>query len=274
MTRSLATTREMLTPDGDLTPEAVDRFWRDGYLIVRPPTPARLLDRMRQVTLRDMRDFTEPLEFEADLSYPGAPESKSATGGQTIRRLKFAIGRDPVFAEWISRPELVRPLAQLLRGEVVCPLAHHNCVMTKMPRFSSETGWHQDIRYWSFPRPELITAWLALGDERVDNGCLWVIPGTHRETFAPGQFDEARFLRTDLAENETTLRRKIPVELEAGDVLLFHCLTFHAAGQNQSDAGKYSVVFTFRAADNPPIPGSRSASSPELRLASDVRATP
>ncbi len=267
MTRTLsASSCVTLTPEGELPAEAVAQFYRDGYLVVRPPTPARILDRMRLVTFRDMREFTEPVEFEADLSYPGAPESKEAAGGQTTRRLKFALGRDPVFAEWLAQPSLVRPLSQLLQDDVVCPLAHHNCVMTKMPRFSSETGWHQDIRYWSFPKPDLITAWLALGEECVGNGCLWVIPGTHRESFTPERFDEEKFLRTDLAENQPTLARKIPVELDPGDVLFFHCLTFHSAGQNQSEAGKFSVVFTFRAADNPPIPGSRSAAMPELSL--------
>lgn len=262
----LALTIVTLTPEGLLSSEAVDQFQNDGFLVVRPSTPQRMLERMRHVTQRDLAELNAPLEFEADLSYPGAPESKDAPGGQTIRRLKFALGRDPVFAEWLSQSSVVQPLKQLLKGGVVCPLAHHNCIMTKMPKFSSETGWHQDIRYWAFPRPELVTAWLALGTERVDNGCLWVIPGTHRETFAPHQFDQDKFLRTDLEENREILLRKIPVELEAGDVLFFHCRTFHAAGQNTSHSGKYSVVFTFRAADNAPIPGSRSAAMPELLL--------
>ncbi len=262
----LATSFVTLSSEGTLPPDAVDQFCNDGFIVIRAGTPAKIVERMRLVTLRDMRELTEPLEFEADLSYPGAPESKDAPGGQTVRRLKFALGRDPVFAEWFSQPSVVQPLKQLLGGEVVCPLAHHNCIMTKMPRFSSETGWHQDIRYWSYPRPELITAWLALGAERVNNGCLWVIPGTHRESFAPHRFDADKFLRTDLDENQEVLARKIPVELEAGDVLLFHCRTFHSAGQNESTEGKLSVVFTFRSADNPPTPGSRSASLPELML--------
>ena len=77
------------------------------------------------------------------------------------------------------------------------PLAHHNCVMTKQPRFSSDTGWHQDVRYWHFERPELVNVWVALGDETPENGCLRVIPGTHAGTFRPEQFDAAKFLRAD-----------------------------------------------------------------------------
>lgn len=256
----------ILTAEESLPAEAVDQFWRDGYLVVRSSTPVRYVERMREVTLRDMREFNHPLEYEADLSYPGAPASKDAVGGRTIRRLKFAVGRDPIFTAWLTQPALLNPLRQLLGAEIVCPLAHHNCIMTKMPRYSSETGWHQDIRYWSYPRAELITAWLALGDERQENGCLWVIPGTHRQQLPPERYDSEKFLRTDLPENQQLIAHWVPVELNAGDMLLFHCLTFHAAGPNRSDAGKYSVVFTFRAADNPPIPGTRSAAHPELTL--------
>ncbi len=146
------------------------------------------------------------------------------------------------------------------------PLAHHNCVMTKQPRYSSETGWHQDIRYWAFERPELVSVWLALGRETPENGCLYVIPGTHTLPISRDRLDDALFLRPDLPENATLIAQKVPVELEPGDVLFFHCRTFHAAGRNRTEQTKYSVVFTFRPADNPPRPETRSASMPELLL--------
>jgi phytanoyl-CoA hydroxylase len=73
-------------------------------------------------------------------------------------------------------------------------------------------------------------------------------------------------LRPDLAENAALIAQKVPAGLEPGDALFFHCRTFHAAGRNRTDETKYSVVFTFRPADNPPHPGTRSASMPELLL--------
>jgi phytanoyl-CoA hydroxylase len=54
--------------------------------------------------------------------------------------------------------------------------------------------------------------------------------------------------------------------LDPGDVLFFHCRTFHAAGRNQTSEIKFSAVFTFRPADNSPKPGTRSAAMPELLL--------
>jgi phytanoyl-CoA hydroxylase len=221
---------------------------------------------MRAVTEHGLKAEIAPIEYEADLNYPGAPVSKTEHGGKTVRRLKQALSRDYVFTEWLNRPGLTQRLRQLLGPNLVCPLAHHNCVMTKHPDFSSDTGWHQDIRYWAFERPDLVSVWLALVPETQQNGCLQVLPGSHRWAIRPDQLDAASFFRSDLAENQALIANKEYVELQPGDALFFHALTLHAASRNYTRETKYSVVFTFRNADNPPKPGSRSAAFPELIL--------
>jgi phytanoyl-CoA hydroxylase len=84
--------------------------------------------------------------------------------------------------------------------------------------------------------------------------------------FAPERLDATQFLRTDVAENETLLRSQVAVELEPGDVLFFHCRLFHAAGNNRSTLTKFSAVFSYHAADNAALPGSRSAHQPDVLL--------
>jgi phytanoyl-CoA hydroxylase len=111
-----------------------------------------------------------------------------------------------------------------------------------------------------------VSVWLALGHETPENGCLNLIPGTHRLQFGRDWLDEALFLRPELPENAALIARKVAAPLAPGDVLFFHCRTFHAAGRNETNQTKYSAVFTFRPLDNPPVPGSRSASLPELLL--------
>jgi phytanoyl-CoA hydroxylase len=252
-------------PDS-FTEDDLARFERDGFIIVRGLGGEALRQRMLDVTLDGLARLIEPVEFEADVHYPGAPESRDVHGGHTVRRLQAALSRDHVFVEWLTSPPLVSRLGQILGPAYFCPLAHHNCVMTKHPAFSSDTGWHQDIRYWSFAEPELVTVWLALGPERSDNGCLRVIPGSHRMPLERSRFDDALFFRDDLPENQELIARAGCVELEPGDTLFFHCKTLHAATRNYTDQTKYSVVFTFRSADNPPRAGTRSAESPELLI--------
>ena len=254
------------TSETSFTAEEVASFQRDGYVIVRSMCPPHLVERMRAVTADNLQRLVEPIEFEADLQYPGAPESRSEAGGRTVRRLKQAHSRDYVFTEWLTNAGLANRLKQLLGPELVCPLAHHNCIMTKEPQYSSDTGWHQDIRYWSFTRPELVNVWLALGSEHKENGCLKLIPGSHQISFERHRFDDDVFFRTDLEENQPLLDQEVLAELEPGDVLFFHCRALHAATRNYTTSSKRSVVFTFRPVDNPPKPGSRSAASPELLI--------
>jgi phytanoyl-CoA hydroxylase len=107
---------------------------------------------------------------------------------------------------------------------------------------------------------------LALNQSNTENGCLRFLPGTHRLTFRTDQLDENKFLRTDLPENQPLLETEIGIDMQPGDVIFFHCKTFHAASRNRSNVARKSVLFTYRPKDNPPIPGTRSASLPELLL--------
>lgn len=259
------TASDTATSPSDYAAEA-DEFRRQGYLILRGLASPETVAAMQRTTLDDLTQHVPPIEYEADLRYPGAPESFDAAGGRTARRLKQAMMRSPVFLDWLTQPQILGRLQAVLGPHVVCPLAHHNCIMTKQPEYSSDTGWHQDIRYWSFQRPELINLWIALGRERPENGGLWVIPGSHGLSFQSRMFDDEKFFRTELPENAALIASRKPVELNAGDVLMFHCLTLHSASRNHTSEPKLSVVFTFRAGDNPPKAGSRSAATPELLL--------
>ncbi len=248
------------------TPEQVAQFSRDGYQIVRGLVPADGCARLRACAERDLALAVPPVEYEADTQYPGAPQSLEAPGGRTVRRLLQAYVRDAGFREWATALPIAARLKQLLGPQIALSQAHHNCVMTKDPAYSSLTSWHRDIRYWSFERPELVSVWLALGEERRDNGCLLLLPGSHMMDFDAARLDAAQFLRTDAAENAALLTTQVYAELNPGDVLFFHCRLFHAAGHNRAAQTKFSAVFTYHSTDNPPLPGTRSAAAPEISL--------
>lgn len=246
-------------------------FERDGYLVVRGLCPPSLRERLQTATAEHLNPVLGPVEYEVDVGYPGSPISRAAPGGNTPRRLLNAFTRDQAFRDWSVGPEVGDQLKALFRDEfgheeVLLSQCHHNCVMTKHPGYSSATLWHQDIRYWSFDRPELISVWLALGEETAKNGALKVIPGSHRLHLDRGRLDSSLFLRTELPENQALLAAAISVELEPGDVLFFHCRLFHAAGMNLTEAVKQSLVATYHAADNQPIPETRSALLPSIPL--------
>ena len=249
-------------------PAEVEYFERNGFVIARGLASRERCERMKAVAQRDLAAEVGPLEYEAQVKYPGSPASVEAPGGRTVRRLLQAYARDSLFREWAIAPEMSARLRQLLGPDVELSQTHHNCIMTKNPAFSSATGWHQDIRYWSFEKPELVSVWLALGPEHEENGCLWLVPGSHRMDFRNEQYDDDRFFRADIGENRRILKTKVAAELDEGDVLFFHCRLLHSAGQNRTGLTKLATVFTYHADDNHPLPTTRSASLPEILLKS------
>ncbi len=248
-----------------LTPQQLRDFQKNGYLIERSLASEDTINAMNRIIDDSVRPALAPVEYEADVHYPGSPASKSAPGGQTPRRLLNAYARDIVFRDWARSAAVVDRLRQMLDcSSVMVSQNHHNCVMTKYPGFSSQTSWHQDMRYWSFDKPELVSVWLALGDETPDNGGLLLIPGSHKVDLPRGRLDAALFLRGDIEENQALLDQAIPAHLQAGDTLFFHCRTFHAAGQNETQAVKKSLVYTYHCEHNKAIPETRSANHADI----------
>ncbi len=242
-------------------------FAAQGYLIVRQMATSMQLQKLRDVAERQLCEARQPLEYEADVAYPGAPAGRDEDGGATIRRLLHAYQRHADFADWGRQSALIRPIAQLLdTHDLRLVLNHHNCVMTKHPRFSSTTMWHQDFRYWRFEQNALVTAWLALTRETARKGCMRLIPGSHAVSLDQSRFDEASFFRTDLPENRALMHQALRAELEPGDVLLFHSGLLHAAGRNQTEERKLALVYTYRSASNSPLPGTRSSVISDIAL--------
>jgi phytanoyl-CoA hydroxylase len=242
-----------------------------GYVVLPRFVAQGDLERLQAVARSQLAARTEPVEFEADLHYPGSPPSRDAAGGETVRRLLDAYARDAAFAAFGTAPR-VREWMQAYFGEgVLMSRAHHNCLMTKHPRYGSLTGWHRDVRYWSFQREDLVSVWLALGREEAVNGGLWFVPGSHALALDLSQFDDAKFFRADQEGNAALIKTAVSPVLEPGDAVFFHAKTLHAAGRNESTQIKFSLVYTYHALSNAPIAGSRSASKNEVEL---VEGTP
>jgi phytanoyl-CoA hydroxylase len=249
-----------------LTRQQLGQFLSDGFVVLRQQAPRVLTSSLAAISQDHLEREIAPIEYEADLRYPGAPSSRDQVGGSTARRLLSAYARGPAFADWAGSPAITEPLYQLLGSDVRLSQVHHNCVMTKQPRFSSVTGWHQDIRYWAFDRPDLISVWLALGREGADNGCLSFLPGTHAMGIDRDRLDDALFLREDMPENRALIATLVTPTLEPGDAVFFHARTFHSAGRNMTQQAKLSLVFTYHAEDNAPVAHSRSASLPSIAV--------
>ncbi|MEM9100821.1 MAG: phytanoyl-CoA dioxygenase family protein [Pseudomonadota bacterium] len=241
-------------------------FNYNGFLVIKNVANTEWLEKFHQVTEKLLSEALPPIEYEADLQYPGAPNSKGGIGGRTIRRIRQAFGRDPLFNQWINHPTLKSVVQSIVGSPSWLVKAHHNCVMTKFPEHSSDSLWHQDLRYWSYSKGELVTSWLALCHEHAENGCLQVIPGSHKLNFDASRFDEKAFFKAKHSENMAMFRQAKVVELDPGDLLIFHCRLIHAAMRNFTTQPKFAVVMTFRGEQDQPIEGSRSDLGGEVEM--------
>ncbi|WP_457605865.1 phytanoyl-CoA dioxygenase family protein [Nitratifractor sp.] len=244
-----------------LSSDEISRFEQDGFLRLPGLADSRRCDLIRELAEVHLKYRVPPLEWESE--YIGEDREEYR---QTVRRLRQVYDRDRIFREWMRDPLLRPALEQLLGSTPILVLAHHNSIMTKMPHTSTQTRWHQDLRYWHYRDDRLLSVWLALGDETSENGVLEFIPGSHRIDFPPESFDEKTYFREDLPANREWIERKVSHDLHKGDVVLFHCRVLHRANPNRTDHPKLSFVYTVRAEGNEPISGTRSAEYPEIPL--------
>lgn len=156
--------------------------------------------------------------------------------------------RDEAYAEIIRKPLIVEVAKELLGASGV--RLWHDQVIAKPPGDNGHFRFHQDFYFWPLDSPTIVSCWLALDEATVDNGCMHVIPGSHRdERFTP----EARAkalpdgdpARREMEAQPASVGK--PVELAAGEGMFHHCLNFHATPQNETDRQRRAFVIIMMA---------------------------
>lgn len=153
---------------------------------------------------------------------------------------------DPLFRAHAHHPDLCAMVAQLVGHPVL--RVWHDQIQYKPPRIGGPTTWHQDHPYWPIIQPaDLVSAWVALDDADLENGCMRMVPGSHRwgphkggtigtdpETFAP--LPDCSLLP------ENAEITPVPCPVKKGHVMFHHCLTWHGSPPNRSDRGRPGVA--------------------------------
>jgi non-heme Fe2+,alpha-ketoglutarate-dependent halogenase len=120
-------------------------------------------------------------------------------------------------------------------------------------------GWHQD---GSFPGQSVVpsvspmktvSAWIAIDEARVENGCVWVVPGTHNETLDYVRRDVDRgqglFNRGFEIEYAVSSARATPMVLKPGQFMVFDCQTLHGSSHNPSPWRRLGLAVRYTSAD-------------------------
>lgn len=234
-----------------LTNEQLNQFNEKGFLIIKDFADKQKCNEILKKAKEHLEKKQEPIESEQEYLQV---KNRSIT----VRRLRQVYDRESIFKEWMTDKKIRPILKQILEDTPVLTLAHHNSIMTKLPHESTRTFWHQDRRYWNFENDNLVSIWLSLGDEFLDNGLLEFIPKSHKINFSTESFDANSNFLDEYEENKELIKTREHTILEKGDIVLFHCKTLHHANKNISDEAKISFVYTVRAQNNKPIKNTRS----------------
>ncbi len=234
-------------------------FWENGYLALE--------GFLAPEELRSIRAAVDELvEQAADLSGPtkqydiGPPRPGAEP---VVRRIFNPADADPRL-EAIAFSDRVLDVVESLIGPNI--EFHHGKVNLKWPRGGAEVAWHQDLAFFPHTNTDLVACMFYLDDATVENGCLMVLPGSHRygvlDHFADGVFVGA----VTKALDTLPMDRVQPVEVPAGSMTVHHCLVLHASEENRSAKPRRVLIYQYRSADAMQLVPDRSGSRHYGRL--------
>jgi ectoine hydroxylase-related dioxygenase (phytanoyl-CoA dioxygenase family) len=152
------------------------------------------------------------------------------------------------FFRHAANPVITEMAAQLCDTDLL--RIWHDQVQHKPPQTGGPTGWHQDQPLWPIIQPpDLISSWVALRDATIENGCMWMIPGSHRwgnqQRFLGTREDEQGFrpIHRDPTQLPPDARLvPVPLEVKKGQCTFHHCLTWHGSPHNRSDRPRPAIA--------------------------------
>lgn len=174
----------------------------------------------------------------------GAAAPATALAG--INKL-FNFEEDPELYSYVLEPDLLAAVRSLI-GEDVFSISTN--FFNKPPGVDGRHPLHQDLRYFRLrPADGLVGVWTALADTNPRNGCLAVIPGSHKGGLLTHGEPDWQYVNAGFfGIQDLDLSRRRHVPMAAGDTLLFHPLLIHGSGRNRSDACRRAISAHYAAA--------------------------
>lgn len=209
---------------GALSSPAVEDYGRDGVLF---PIPA--------------------LDPEEAAHYRAAVEELvSRLGGDPK---PADMGQPHLHFRWAHRlathPAVLDAIESVLGPNI---LIHSTSIFRKPPRSGSYVSWHQDGAYWGLNAPLLTSAWIALTESTPANGCLRVVPGSHRQRILP-------YKESPTADNllvsglevavEVDENQAVDVVLAPGEMSLHQVDIIHGSSANRSEASRIGYAVRY-----------------------------
>lgn len=263
--RRVETLRRQLTRSGGtvFTPDQVAAYHRDGYVVLpallSKSKCARFRDHFASIASlsdADIRDLDYLVMRDVSLAKGRASAHVEGFNPRTITKLQHWVN-DEVFFSYSSDPLVTRAVAELVGSPHMKSMFY--MYINKPPDTggqSSRHPMHQDAYYFPFkPTKHIVASWTAL--QRIDrsNGCLSVVPGSHRDFELlphgyPADWEGAvNKFYWGVQVPEAVRARRVHLEMNEGDTVFFHPLLIHGSGTNRSSGFRQAISTHFASTD-------------------------
>ena len=216
--------------------EQVEFYVDNGYLAVSNLLDAAELDELKRDIVKVARGGYPNLTIE-----PVPPELSDEEVLSKILAIHQPHYVSPVMEKYTRHPRISGVLSQITGAHLAHWSGNVKCMQSmlfiKPPGYQGQS-WHQDENYIPTRDRSLIGAWIAIDDAYVENGCMWVIPGSQRSGYLyptrrhgkPEEFDTHDEMATGFDETP-----QIPVEVKAGSVVFFNGYLLHQSLRNRTE---------------------------------------
>ena len=251
---------------GSLTSEQLEAYDREGYIVLEnfltgdEMAPARdaMAQKVSMIADELFADGLIPNKFEDEpFKCRLARLFENLTDADFLRYGRGWRDRLPGYFILMSHPKILDAVESLIGAELFSNPVYN--VRPKVPKVAAGiVPWHQDKSYWPDANANpVITVWIPLVDSTHKNGCLHLIPGTHKKRavkHGTEEYSGTGYLA--LPANYIAERKKeiISLPMKAGSAVLFNDRLIHSSTPNKSTHVRWSVDLRYQPTDQDPMP--------------------
>jgi phytanoyl-CoA hydroxylase len=221
-----------------------DFYQENGYLLVE--------NLLSQGEIAALREETAAI-FRGDRGMiPGMIDADGKTDQEILKQyvaIHFPHKLSEIIKASLSSPAIIHVLEQIVSPNLK---AVQSMLFVKGPGKAGQ-AWHQDEYYIPTRDKSLVGVWIAIDDATIENGCLWIIPQSHKPGYMmqriPGENEE--FADLDTIDVSAYQDQIIPVELKSGSVVFFNGYTLHSSRRNRTtDHFRMALVNHYMSAES------------------------
>lgn len=216
--------------EGKITRDNISHYNQKGFLIAE-----KLLDKSE---IHELLDESISILRGKRGSFNGILSQKNKSDTEVFSMysaIHFPHKMSNTIKKYISHTRIKTVLSAIVSKNVKCM---QTMLFIKGPGKLGQS-WHQDEYFIPTRDKSLIGVWIAIDDATVNNGCLWIIPGSHKEGIIQRRIKNINqdFADLDVCDlNGLDEEAAIPVELKSGDVVFFNGYLQHMSLKNKTKA--------------------------------------